>query len=258
MNWRVNMEGWIKLHRKIKDHWLYKESRVFSKFEAWTDILLEVNHSTDKVLIGENLMNVKPGESLKSLDTWSRRWNWNKSKVRRFLKLLENDNMIELKNERKTTRITICKYERYQVERNANETQVKRKRNASETQVTPDKNVKNVKNEKNVKKREGKKIPPPPSISEFVNYAKDKAFEKNLNLDTTKLELKFEAWKENEWRTGKGQKINNWKTTLLNTLPYLQKEKNSAKKENYGKGNERTASDWARDKFREAGIDYPQ
>ena len=44
------------------------------------------------------------------------------------------------------------------------------------------------------------------------------------------LDLKYQAWKENGWKNGNGKKIKNWKTTLLNTLPYL-KEKSSAKKE---------------------------
>ena len=253
------MEGWIKFHRKIKNHWLYKERREFSKFEAWTDILLEVNHSENKILIGESLMTVNPGESLNSLDTWAKRWNWSKSKVRRVLKLFQNENMIELKNERKTTRLTVCKYERYQVERNANETQMKRKRHANDTQVTPNKNENNDNNEKNVKEREEKKRKikfSPPSILEFLDYAKNKGNEKNLNIDTSKVELKFEAWKENNWRTGKDKKITNWKTTLLNTLPYLQKEKNSEKKESHGQ--ERTAADWAKDKYREAGIEFPE
>ena len=89
---------------------------------------------------------IKRGESIKSLDTWSKRWNWNKSKVRRFLKTLESDSMIVTKNEHKTTRLTVCKYDSYQDTRNANETQMKQKRNASETQMTPNNNDNNINN----------------------------------------------------------------------------------------------------------------
>jgi len=49
------------------------------------DILLTVNHSDKKVLIGGVLFDVKRGDSIMSLDSWAKRWNWNKSKVRRFL-----------------------------------------------------------------------------------------------------------------------------------------------------------------------------
>ena len=128
--------GWITLHRKISDHWLYQEKRSFSRFEAWVDILLCVNHSEQKITIEGTLLVCKRGQSLHSLETWGKRWKWDKSKVRRFLKLLESDTMIELKSERKTTRITVCKYDSYQTIRNANETQ-------SIWQTTPNNNDNN-------------------------------------------------------------------------------------------------------------------
>lgn len=139
------MEGWIKLHRRSLEHWLYKENRPHTKREAWEDLLLHCNHSDEKILIGNELIECKRGQSIKSLLTWSKTFNWTISKVRRFFILLEKDSMIQTENVKKTTRITICKYEDYQGERNNNETKVKRKRNASETQATTNKNVKNVK-----------------------------------------------------------------------------------------------------------------
>jgi hypothetical protein len=145
------VQGWIKLHRSIKKHWIYNSKEPFTQREAWIDLLLEVNHSEQKVNIGGTLFVCGVGESLNSLDTWGDRWKWNKSKVRRFFKLLESDSMIVTKSERKTTRLTIVNYSTYQVERNTDETQTKRKRNADETQATPNKNDKNDKNEKNDK-----------------------------------------------------------------------------------------------------------
>ncbi len=142
-------KGWISINRKIQSHWLWEEKREFSKLEAWLDILLTVNHSEQKVMIKNTLFTVKRGDSIKSLETWGSRWNWNKSKVRRFLKLLENDSMIVTKNESKTTRLTVCKYDSYQSIGNDNETIVKQKRNADETQVTPNNNDNNNNNENN-------------------------------------------------------------------------------------------------------------
>jgi hypothetical protein len=56
--------------------------------------------------------------------------------------------MIVTTNETKTTRVTICNYASYQVERNADDTQTKRRRNADETQTEPNKNEENEKNDK--------------------------------------------------------------------------------------------------------------
>jgi Uri superfamily endonuclease len=128
------MSGWIKIHRKIENHWLYKNSK---HLHWWIDILLSANYEKRKVLIKGKLIECNAGETVNSLETWAKRWGVDKTVTRRFLKLLENDSMIVLKNETVTTRITVCNYASYQIERNASETQTQRKSNAGETQVTP-------------------------------------------------------------------------------------------------------------------------
>jgi hypothetical protein len=144
------MSGWIKLHRQLTSHWIWENSDYL---KWWLDILLEVNHTDQKSLIKGVLFECKRGEKLYSLDTWAKRWKTNKSKVRRFLELLQKEKMISLKNETLTTRLTVCKYDSYQDERNTGETQTKRKRNANETQTKPIQecnNDNNVKNEKEI------------------------------------------------------------------------------------------------------------
>lgn len=128
------MSSWIKLFRDINKHWIWQNSDYL---KWWLDILLEVNHAPAKVVINNKIYECNRGEKLYSLDTWAARWGTNKSKVRRFLQLLQNDNMIVLKSETQTTRLTVCKYDTYQDMRNADETHLKRKRNASETHLTP-------------------------------------------------------------------------------------------------------------------------
>lgn len=59
-----------------------------------------------------------------------------------------------------------------------------------------------------------------PKYLEFKEFAL-----KNMsNVDLVKLELKYKSWIEGGWKTGKGQPIKNWKSTLLNTLQYLAKD----------------------------------
>ncbi len=119
------MSGWIKIDRAISEHWIYQDEW---KFHKWMDLLLLVNYQEAKVEISGKLFVCKKGETLRSLLTLSNRWKCSRSKVRRFLALLEKDKMIVTKDERVTTRITISNYERYQVTRNADETQLKRTR----------------------------------------------------------------------------------------------------------------------------------
>ena len=172
--------GWIKLHRSITNHWLYTEKRKFSKFEAWNDILLNVNFLPAKTIIKGKLININRGESIMSLETWGKRWSWDKSAVKRFLELLKKDNMIELKSETVTTRLTVCNYDTYQSKENEVDTQMKRKRNADETHVIPIEEEEERKEEKENK-----------SFDIFWNIY-------NKKIDTRKCKDKFEKLSEKE------------------------------------------------------------
>jgi hypothetical protein len=142
------MQGWIKLHRKVKGHWLFTEKRTFTKFEAWIDLLLEVNHKDNKFMLGNELVEVKRGQTITSIRQLCDRWNWSNSKVIKFLKMLESDEMLSVKSDTKKTVITIGNYDIYQLQ-DTEETTVKRHGHDSEaTQKHTNKNDKNVKNDK--------------------------------------------------------------------------------------------------------------
>jgi hypothetical protein len=143
--------GWIRLHRRLQANPLWRQKRQFSMAEAWIDLLLEARHSPEpeKIIIGLHIIECGRGQCIKSLDTWAKRWNWSKSRVRRVLNLFQNMNMICLESVTKSTRITICNYDLYNPFRNTNETQTKRMRNANETHSAPNNNDNNVNNENN-------------------------------------------------------------------------------------------------------------
>lgn len=69
-----------------------------------------------------------------------------------------------------------------------------------------------------------------PSIEEFVAYA----LENKPNVDPAHVKLKYKAWVESGWVSGKsGKPIKNWKTTLLNTVPHLNEVKREPKPSYY-------------------------
>jgi len=146
------MIGWIKLHRKSYDNFLYRTNKPHTRREAWEDMLVFVNFEDSFWICGNESIECKKGQSLMSLEAWGRVFNWDKSRVKRFFQLLIENEMILQENLRKTTRITICNYDTYQGDQNANETQKKRKRNAKETQTTP------IKEEEEVKKGISKEL----------------------------------------------------------------------------------------------------
>ena len=126
-------------------HWIWNDNRELSRAEAWIYLLMVAQHGSEprKVMVKDKILWCHRGESLRSLETLSKDWNWNRSKVRRFLKLLEGDSMIRHTSETVTSRISICNYDTYQKQSAPNETQMKQKRNASETHSTTDNNVNN-------------------------------------------------------------------------------------------------------------------
>jgi hypothetical protein len=143
------MEGWIKIHRQLKTHWVFKDAEYL---KAWITILMDVNHKENIVCIHGELIECGRGQSINSLNTWSELFgsNWSVQRVRTFFKLLEKSEMINTQGLRKTTRITVCNYEAYQSEQQTNNRQVTHKQQATNTQLTTNKNEKNEKNEKNV------------------------------------------------------------------------------------------------------------
>ena len=126
-------KGWIALHRSIRDHWLYQEKRVFSKYEAWLDILMDANHQRNKIVFDGQLFEVERGQRVTSIRQLCERWSWSNSKVNRFLKMLEDDGMIIKKSDSKKTVITIANYDVYQSPENEKTTA---KRQQSDTEAT--------------------------------------------------------------------------------------------------------------------------
>ena len=132
-------KGWVSIHRSIYDNWIWNDDEEFDKRSAWIDLLLMVNHEDKKVLIDGNLEMVKRGQRITSIRKLCTRWRWSRTKVNNFLKLLEKDNMIQLKIEpHKKTVITIVNYNFYQDDnksKKASEEPVKDQPEASEEPV---------------------------------------------------------------------------------------------------------------------------
>ena len=105
-------QGWISLNRELMNHWVW--DCEFSAGQAWVDLLLYANHSHAKLMIKGQLIELSRGQQARSELTLSKAWKWSRNKVRRFLKNLEKDGMIELKSGHLTTVITICNYDTFQ------------------------------------------------------------------------------------------------------------------------------------------------
>lgn len=59
-------------------------------------------------------------------------------------------------------------------------------------------------------------------LSDFLAYA----IENKPNVCKQAVELKYKAWSANGWKDGNNKPVKNWKTKLLNTLPFMAEVKN--------------------------------
>lgn len=117
------MEGWISLYRKIQEHWLWTKKRKFSQFEAWISLLFKAGHKDRKIMFGEKIVDVKRGSFVTSEVKLSEEWKWDRSTVRKFLKTLESEKMIQKTTTTKYTVITIENWDFYQIVQQQNRQQ---------------------------------------------------------------------------------------------------------------------------------------
>jgi len=143
--------GWIKLHRKIQEHWLFPQERAFTDYEAWIDLLMLVNHEDKQIRIGNEIIDVKRGQRITSIRQLCQRWKWSNTKVSNFLNLLKEENMIDVKSDTKKTVITIVNYEVYQGVDDIKATQELHYSDTQKTQKHTNNNYKKKKNEKETK-----------------------------------------------------------------------------------------------------------
>jgi hypothetical protein len=200
------MEGWIKIHRQIKEHWLWSSDR---RLRWWIDILLTVNHADAKILVKGKLIECKRGQSVRSLETWAKDWNVTKKTVKDFFELLQKDSMLVYESIQISTRITVCNYDNYQDKVNAKETKGKRKVNAEETDTAPKQEGERIiKNEKNVI---------PPTIEMVKSYCEERknGIDPQYFIDSNSMK---------GWVYGKHKvKITDWQACIRTWEKYQKK-----------------------------------
>lgn len=144
------MQGWIKLHRQIREHWVWSRADYA---KAFMDILMLVNHARATVMIKGDLYTVNPGESVRSIETWAKELGngWTRQRVRTLFSLLEKSGIINQVTDTKTTRLSICNWETYQHGQPAANQQINQRltkdQPAANQRLTTNKNDNNYKNE---------------------------------------------------------------------------------------------------------------
>ena len=202
-------KGWIKLHRQIQDSALWDDGEPFDKAHAWIDLLLCVNHTDRKKIISGEIVTVKQGEMFTSDKFLANRWHWSRNRVRRFLEVIERDNMVYVKRTPYGTWINVVNYAKFQGQRTTNGTGDDTTLGTSNgtTDGTQYKNVKNIKNDNNFLCGADAQKKMPPDRSEVDEYCR----EKNYHMDVDGFMTYYNM---NGWTLSGGRKISDWKSAV--------------------------------------------
>lgn len=109
----MSFNGWIKVHRKMLDHWVSQEPELFA---FWMRLLLEANHSDKKRMFNGSLIEIRRGQTLFGLEAFEAKSGITKKKLRRYLDMLESEGMIGRQKTNKYSLISIVNYDQYQLE----------------------------------------------------------------------------------------------------------------------------------------------
>lgn len=114
-------KGYISINRSIEDNWLWKE-KPFSKGQAWIDLILLANHADVKKPYGDSITIFQKGSVYRPISSLAERWGWDRKKVKRFLDVLQSDQMVTVDSTRGGTTITLINYGKYQGQGSTNGT----------------------------------------------------------------------------------------------------------------------------------------
>lgn len=202
--------GWIKLHRKIKDNWIWEDPAMF---QAWIDILLMVNHQDKKIKVNGQLTTIRRGEKLTSILKLAERWGWSRKRVMRFLDLLEEDGMCTTIRTPNGTTLKVSNYAEYQGFHSVKGT-TKGTTNGTADDTTVDtpldtQTIMNNKSFNNVNNffSAGAQKKMPPARSDVEEYCRAKNYHMDIDGFMTYYNM-------NGWTLSGGRKIQDWQAAV--------------------------------------------
>lgn len=212
------MNGWIRLYRQLLESPVFENEKAL---KIWIWCLLKATHTDREQLVGLKVVNLQKGQFIFGRKKASEELNINENTIYKYIKMLEQLEMITTNSNTKFTIITIRKWDEYQYIGEEEITTEEQQNNSGvttkEQQNNTNKNVKNIKNVKNVRNNNSKFIPP--TVEEISQYV----LEKRLNVSAQQF---YDYFSTGNWIDAKGNKVKNWKQKLLTWNKYAEPKKN--------------------------------
>lgn len=105
-------KGFIPVKRSLFEHFLFKEHRAFSRFEAWLDLIQLASFTDGQTdIIKGKLITRNRGEVIASIRWLCRRWDWSMHKVSDYIELLRSQNMVTVDKESGIQKILLVNFE---------------------------------------------------------------------------------------------------------------------------------------------------
>lgn len=105
--------GVFAISRGVFDHVAFADE-PFTEREAWIWMIGEAAWKARRVRVGSAIVQLERGQLAFSMRFAAAKWKWSEARVRRFLKRLKSDAMIDARSDAHSTQVTICKYDEYQ------------------------------------------------------------------------------------------------------------------------------------------------
>lgn len=152
----MNKGYFVKIDRTLPEHWIY-DCKPFDYAHAWIDLIMLADIQDHKTLYRGDMVSFKRGDVNISISKLAERWGWSRDKARRFLTLLENDEMVRVISNKHRTTITLVNYGVFQ-DKPTTDKATDRHQTRQQTDIRPtsdkatDKaHLKNIKNNKEIK-----------------------------------------------------------------------------------------------------------
>lgn len=155
----MSKKGYVKFYRSIIDSVVWTDSR---KLKLWTLCLCEATHKGLKQMVGNQVVDLLPGQFITGRNDLEEMFNKGIKKTKnsknsnsqfvegqtlyRWLELFEEMEMLNIKKTNKYSVITVLNWNKYQGDLTTDEQQLNNSLTSDEQQINTNKNDKNVNN----------------------------------------------------------------------------------------------------------------